>query len=311
MLSKSLRQRASVPLTIVGSVVVVALLVLALADKRDEFSTALGSASLAVLAAAALLQVVALVSRTEAWHACVAAAGATVGRRPLYRASGFGSLATLVNGQVAVAARIAALRRSAPEETPRIPALIGAEVPIVAVEAALAALTSFTLVIPLGLPWWLPFTWIAAVGGIVGALMTVAHRRRRGFWNGLAVLRGSASRARVVGLILIAVFAQIARNWVVLHAVGVDASVFDATALLIGLVALSQLPIGPSVGAAAAVIILGPHGVAAAAAAGVLLTVTGTAGSLGFALWAGADLGWSASVKRRLAARTVPAPGPG
>ena len=82
-------------------------------------------------------------------------------------------------------------------------------------------------------------------------------------------------------------FAQIARNWLVLRALGVDASIFDATAVLIAMVVLSQLPIGPSVGAAAVVMILGAGGVALTAAAGVLLTATGIAGALCFALWAG------------------------
>jgi len=87
----------------------------------------------------------------------------------------------------------------------------------------------------------------------------------------------------------VAVFAQIFRNWLLLHAVGVDASFFDAIAVLIAVVTLGQLPVGPGVGAAAAVLILGSHGVAAAAAAGVLMTVTGTLGGLCFAGWAGAD----------------------
>jgi hypothetical protein len=52
---------------------------------------------------------------------------------------------------------------------------------------------------------------------------------------------------------------------------------------------LGQLPIGPSLGAAATVLLLGSHGVAATAAAGVMLTVTGTAGSLGYAAWAVTD----------------------
>jgi uncharacterized membrane protein YbhN (UPF0104 family) len=91
----------------------------------------------------------------------------------------------------------------------------------------------------------------------------------------------------------VAVFAQIFRNWLLLHAVGVDASFFDAIAVLIAVVTLAQLPVGPSVGAAAAVLILGSDGVAAAAAAGVLLTATGTVGGLCFAGWAGADRLWS------------------
>jgi hypothetical protein len=112
----------------------------------------------------------------------------------------------------------------------------------------------FTLVGPLGLPLWLPPLCVGA---------------------------------------MIAVFAQITRNWLMLHALGIDASIFDSIALLIGMVALSQLPVGPSVGAAAAVLILGTNGVAIAAAAGVLLTATGTVGALGYMTWALGDRLWS------------------
>jgi hypothetical protein len=84
----------------------------------------------------------------------------------------------------------------------------------------------------------------------------------------------------------------------------VDASLFDAIAVLIAVVTLGQLPVGPSVGAAAAVLILGGDGVAAAAAAGLMLTATGTLGGLCFAAWAGADTLWS---HRRWARRLRPA----
>ena len=85
-------------------------------------------------------------SRTEAWRVCVVAAGGTVGRRRLFRAASLGYLGSQLNSSVGTAARIAALRRAAPDESPRVPALVAAEVPILAIEAALAALTSFTLV---------------------------------------------------------------------------------------------------------------------------------------------------------------------
>jgi len=88
---------------------------------------------------------------------------------------------------------------------------------------------------------------------------------------------------RLVGFVLVAVFAQILRNWLLLHAVGVDASLFDAIAVLIAMVAVGQLPVGPSVGAASAVLILGRNGVPAVAAAGLLTTVTGMIGGLAFA----------------------------
>jgi hypothetical protein len=189
-------------------------------------------------------------------------------------------------------ARIAALRRSAPADSPRIPALIAAEIPILTVEATLAALTSFTLVGPLGLPFWLPPLCIAVTIGIGALLRSISHRRQAGFWGGIAVMRSLEGRNRVIGFVLIAVVAQITRNWLMLHALGIDASIFDSIALLIGMVAISQLPVGPSVGAAAAVLILGANGVAIAAAAGVLLTATGTVGALGYMTWALADRLW-------------------
>jgi hypothetical protein len=198
-------------------------------------------------------------------------------------------LGSVVNGHLGVAMRIAALRRTSPGDSPQVPTLIAAEFPILAVEAMLAALASFTLVAPLGLPWWSPIVGFAVVGVASAGLRRLALKEGRKLWRGLAVLRSLSGGTRVVGFVLIAVFAQIFRNWMLLHAVGVDASFFDAIAVLIAVVTLSQLPVGPSVGAAAAVLILGSDGVAAAAAAGLLMTVTGTVGGLCFAAWAGAD----------------------
>jgi len=297
------RGRRSVAATVVGALAVAGILAWALSGQRDEFATALRSAPVWVLLAAVALQVLALVSRTEAWHQSVSAAGGTVSRRRLHRAASTGNLAGILNTQLGTAARIAVLRRTAPVEAPRVPALIAAEVPILTVEAALAALASFTLVGPLRLPWWIPLICLVAAVAVIAALGRLAGSRRRDCWRGLAVLRSLHGRNRVVLLVLVAVFAQILRNWLMLHAVGVDASVFDATAVLIAMVTLSQLPVGPSVGAAAVVLILGADGVALTAAAGVLLTVTGTLGALCFAGWAAIDC-----LRPRI--RGLPAPPP-
>ena len=190
-----------------------------------------------------------------------------------------------------------------------MPTLIAAEFPILAVEAALAALTSFTLVVPLGLPWWLPLIALAVIALASAGLRHLALRKGRELWRGLAVLRSLRGGSRVVAFVLVAVFAQIFRNWLLLHAVGVDASFFDAIAVLIARrdARLSFRSV-PSVGAAAAVLILGSDGVAAAAAAGVLMTVTGTVGGLCFAAWAGADRLWSVSRKAAVAACSCSSP---
>ena len=286
---RAFARRRRVPITVVGTLATAGILAYVLAGRRHEFAHALSSASIWILLVTTLLQVVALLSRTEAWHLTIEAAGGSVARRVLYRASGLQVLGGAVNGHLGVAVRIAALRRSSPEISPQVPTLIAAEFPILAVEAGLAALTSFTLIGPLGLPWWLPLIAIAVVASISAGLRRLALGKGRELWKGLAVLRKLNSGSRVVGFVLVAVFAQIFRNWMLLHAVGVDASFFDAIAVLIAVVTLSQLPTGPSVGAASAVLILGHDGVAAVSAAGLLLTVTGTLGGVCFAAWSGAD----------------------
>jgi uncharacterized membrane protein YbhN (UPF0104 family) len=269
------------------AILVAAIIVVALWGKRDDFATAIRSAPLWVLGCAVALQIVALLTRTEAWRICVLAAGGTIGRRRLYRASSMGYVGSLVNAQLGTAARIAALRKSAPNESPTIAPLLTAEVPIMVVEGLLAALASVTLIAPLGLPWWSPVVVLAVALGISSGLRSLARGTGRGLRRGLNVMRSLNGSAWIIGLILVATFAQIARNWLVLRAVGVDdISVFDATAVLIAQVTLAQLPLGPTTGAASTVLILGPHGVAAVAAAGVLLTVTGTIGGGLFALWA-------------------------
>ncbi len=286
-------------LTVAASIVASIALVVVLVGKWDELEAGITGAAAGVIVLAIALQVVALVSRSEAWRVCVHASGGTVSRRKLYRASSFGCVGQLLNSQLGTAARIAALRRTAPEQTPHVPSLIAAELPILFVEAALAALTSFTLVGPLGLPWWTPLVCVAAVGSVGLVFRSIAAAQARWLARGLSVLRSQRGSTRLVGFVLIAVFAQIARNWLLLRAVGVDASVFDAIAVLIAVVSLGQLPFGLSVGAAASVLILGPQGVAAATAAGVLLTATGTVGGLTFAAWAALDLLAVRWLKRR------------
>lgn len=275
-------------MSVVGALVVTGVLVLVLAGRRAQFETALSSAPISLLGIAVLLQIIALLARGEAWNVCVRAAGGTVSRRLLFRAVGAGCLASVINGSVGMAVRLASLRRIAPQSTPRVPALVAAEVPILTVELSLAAIFSVTLVGPLGVPWWTPLVAVALVAGAVAGLRRLSGRHRKGLFAGLAVLR-NRGRGRMISFALLSVCAQVARNWLMLHAIGVDVSIFDAMALLIATFTVGQVPVGPSGGPAAAVLILGAHGVAATAAAGVLLLVTGTLGSLCYATWAIAD----------------------
>jgi hypothetical protein len=265
---------------------------IAMAGHGHEFVTALGSAPFWILGAAVALHVVWLVARSEAWSVCIGAAGGSVSRRRLYHASSIGYLGNIFNGQFGLAVRITALRRTAPDECPRAPVLLAAELPIVVIEAALAAICSFTLIGPLGVPWWIPLICFAAMAAVLGGMQRFARHRREGFWTGIAVLRGMRGRSRIIALVCVAVVLQIARNWLLLNWSGVDASVLDSTALLIALAVVGLFPVGPSLGAASAVLILGTNGVAASAAAGALLTATAAIGALCFASWALVDRLW-------------------
>jgi hypothetical protein len=277
--------RRRIVISVGGALVVTALLVYVLAGRGAQFSAALRTAPLSLLALSVLLQIGALLARTEAWTICVYAAGATVKRRVLFRSAAAGCIASIVNGSVGMAVRVASVRRAAPRSTPRASALVAAEVPIITVELALVALFSFTLVAPLGVPLWVPAIIIALIAGLVTGLCRVSDRHRTGLGAGLAVLR-MKSRGRLITFALLAVCAQVLRNWLMLRAIGVHVSILDSMALLIVMFTVGQLPIGPSTGPAATVLILGAHGIAATAAAGVLVTLTGVIGSLAFAAWA-------------------------
>jgi uncharacterized membrane protein YbhN (UPF0104 family) len=307
---RSIARRHPTIVSLGGGLLVAIALAIALAGHGHDFIVALGSAPFWVLGIAVALHVFWLLARTEAWGVCIEAAGGSLGRRSLYRASSIGYLANIFNGQFGLAVRIGALRRSAPSECPKAPVLLAAELPIVVVEIGLAAIFSFTLVAPLGVPWWAPIVAFAAVGAVFAGMQRVARNRTTGIWTGIAVLREMKGSGRLVALVCLAVVIQIARNWLLLNYSGVDASVFDSTALLIGLAVVGLLPIGPSLGAATTVLILGTNGVAAAAAAGALLTATAAAGALCFASWALVDRLWQRTPAPAAPALSAPAAEP-
>jgi uncharacterized membrane protein YbhN (UPF0104 family) len=192
----------------VGASGVAGVLVAVVARHREEFVTALHSAPAGILVAAAALQLVALVTRTAAWWIGVRAAGGMVDRRPLFRAASMGYLGSQLNSQLGAAARIVALRRAAPETVPRVPALIAAELRSCWSGAASPRWPSVTLIAPLGLPWWAPLALLAAALIVGRTLYGQCGRHDRGFWTGVAVLRGVSGRTQMVLLLLVAVFAR-------------------------------------------------------------------------------------------------------
>lgn len=278
--------------TVAGTLATLGGLTVVLAGRWGQLADAAVGASPWLLGVAVVLHIGSLVARSEAWNVSVRAAGGTVARRRLYRAASVGYIGNIINGELGFALRIASLRRAAPAEVPRIATLAATEVPLIVVEATLATLTAFTLVGPLGLPWWAPLAAFGVMVAVTVALRRSVRRRTAGWRRGLSVLGDPSACTRMACFVTLAVCGQIFRNWLMLQASGIHASVFDATAVLIAVAVLGVLPVGPSVGAAAAVLILGAQGVAGVSAAGVMLTATGTAGALAYAAWAYADNRW-------------------
>jgi uncharacterized membrane protein YbhN (UPF0104 family) len=99
--------RGRIAVSILGALIVTGLLAFVLVGRSGQFSAALRTAPISLLALAVLLQIVALLARSEAWNVCVRAAGGTVNRRVLFRAAAVGYVASVLNGSVGVAARIA------------------------------------------------------------------------------------------------------------------------------------------------------------------------------------------------------------
>jgi hypothetical protein len=107
-------------------------------------------------------------------------------------------LGGVINGQLGVAVRIGALRRSSPDVNPQVPTLIAAAFSILAVEATLAALTSFTSVGPLSLPWWLPLIGLAVIGTASAGLRRLALRKGRELWKASRCTAACNEKARAV-----------------------------------------------------------------------------------------------------------------
>ena len=105
------RRRRSVLTTLAGALAVSAVLAYVVADSREEFGAALRAAPVWVLLVATALQLLALVSRTESWQICVAAAGGTVGRRCLYRAASLGYVGSQLNSQIGMGSKYVFGRR--------------------------------------------------------------------------------------------------------------------------------------------------------------------------------------------------------
>jgi hypothetical protein len=253
------------------------------------------------IAAAVTAHLLTLVLRTEAWRTVLRGTGAkSIDYRSLHAANAGAFLAGTVQGQAAMPARIALLRRYGGKESPEVSQIALADAPIVLYEVCTTALLAAVGSTAVGMiPMWVPWVLLAAALGALLALRLVYGRLRNSrLVAGLGVLADPALRSRLA--VLVGGFTAMAliRTWIVLAGFGLPTDPAHVCLVLFTMGAVGLLPIGVGTGPAATVAALGTTNLAAATGAGMVVS---TATVLAVLIYAGSCWMWRA---------VVPAPAP-
>jgi hypothetical protein len=264
---------------------------------------AIATVAVWVIVAATAAHLLTLVLRTEAWRTVLRAVGGDeVDLRALHAANAGAFLAGTVQGQAAMPARIALLRRFGGENAPDVAQLALADAPIfmfeVCAAALLAAVGSTAVSV---IPPWAP--WAMLVAGVVvlaGLRVFYGRLRRRSFAAGLGVLARPDLRIRLA--IDVAAFTGMAalRTWIVLLGFGLPSDPAHVCLVLFTMGAVGLLPIGLGTGPAATVAALGTTNLAAATAAGLVVS---SATVLAVLIYAGTAWAWRLRLPRAGALR--------
>jgi hypothetical protein len=254
-------------LTAVGVGALVVLCVL----RRHDLAAAAVAVPPQALGALAALHLATLVARSEAWRLSLAAlAGAPPSRAAIHAANAGAFVAGALEPHAALPARVALLRRLAPHQLPHPAHVAVADLPIIVLEAAGAALL-------LGATgaWWAP---AGAIALLLGARLAAGRRATRG----LAVLADVRRRAALAVLVGAIVGCGLARVWLVLAVAHLDASPAAAALAFVALGLFGLLPLGPSAPPGALLVVSGGAG-AGALAAGLALSTTSIVAVLAYA----------------------------
>jgi hypothetical protein len=258
-----------------------------------------------VLAAGVGAHLLTLTLRTEAWRIVLSAAG---GERlepmAVHAANAGACLAGTVQGQAAMPARVALLRRFGGERAPTVAQVALGDAPIVMFEvcasAVLAAIGS-TAVGPI--PSWAPWAMLGGAFAILTALRLLYGRfRDRKIAAGLSVLARPGMRNRLA--VIVAGFTAMAFLRTLIVMVGFDLPTDPAHVCLVlfTMGAVGLLPLGIGTGPASMVAALGgTTSIVTATAAGMVVSA---ATVLAVLIYAAAVWAW----RRALARAATPQP---
>jgi Lysylphosphatidylglycerol synthase TM region len=255
-----------------------------------------------VLAAAVGAHLATLTLRTEAWRTVLrAAGGGRLEPGAVHAANAGAFLAGTLQGQAAMPARIALLRRFGGGESPAVSQIALADAPIVIFEVCASAVLAAIGSTAVGtIPAWAPWAMLGGALAILVALrLLYARFRDRRLAAGLGVLAEPGLRNRLAAIVAGFTAMAFLRTLIVMVGFGLPTDPAHVCLVLFTMGAVGLLPLGVGTGPAAMVAALGTTNLGTATAAGMVVSA---ATVLAVLIYAGAV--W---VCRRIAA-TAPVP---
>lgn len=259
-----------------------------------------------VLGGAVAAHLLTLVLRTEAWRTVLGTAGGErLHAQSVHAANAGAFLAGTVQGQAAMPARVALIRRFGGEDSPVVSQIALGDAPIVLFEvcgsAVLAAIGSTAVGL---IPAWMPWALLGGALAVLVALRVLYGRfRDHNLAAGLGVLARPGARNRLA--LIVAGFTAMAflRTLIVMAGFGLPTDPAHVCLVLFTMGAVGLLPLGVGTGPAAMVAALGTSNLVTATAAG---TVVSAATVLGVLIYAGAVWTWRRLVPRVALPTSVP-----
>jgi hypothetical protein len=288
------RKRLSLLTSLGGTLAVVGVLIYLVAEHGSEVRQAASHVSAATLGAVTALSLITLLARSEEAAACMAAMDRRPRRLDIHSASSIAFLLSTLNHYIASPVRAGILQRLDRPRAPTILQMVLVDGSTYLIEGLLAAVLLVVSAGALKLDWWMP---VLAILGAAGALAVafVARRRfeRYTMFRGLEMLAHSRYRVVVVVLTFIVFACQISRTLIILDAVGLHPTLLQAVATFIAAGVLSSLLAGPGAGTAGApLLVFGHQALAAATAAGLILSITALIAAVAYALIGGPVILW-------------------
>lgn len=268
-------ERRRLAATAAGSAIGLGVLGYLGAANADEFARALAAAGAGGIALACLLHAPSLALRFWAFDVLVAAAGAPVERRASWSIGAISALVSVLNIVLGAAARVALWARRS--ERPPLAAFVLADGTFLALEGVIAMLLLLVASSTLPVSPLLPaVVALLVLGGLFSAWRLGVIGRLAPRFPALAGVRSvpPAQLARAALLICASFAFQVARLWLCLELVGVEASLFAAVLAFVAVGVFSALPLGASAGPAALLVVFGSEGVGAAVAAGTVYLIS-------------------------------------